>query len=464
MKVHKFDGSIERRVLTAMIVSDQVLSRLADKWEKKGMFESEWSNIIGKWCSDYYTEYGKAPMKNITTIYKRWARTAPKDSRELVDKYLASLSNEYKILSKDVNPDYVCDIAGELFERVKIKRLIDDLQAEVETGTVKKARGLIDKYDAVEIGSGRFIDLFSDKTAIKDAFKFKQTSIVKYTKGLKAFFGDALERDGFIAFMGSEKRGKTWWLLDMAWRGAMQGLNVAFFEVGDLSERQILKRFGVRAAGRPGRPDTIRYPILLEHGEPVCEVQFEERKFKQGLSYQEAVRAFQRLHKKVLEKTGKKDNFRLSVHPNDSISAAGVESILNSWKRKGWVADMVVVDYADILAPMNGAAESRDQINATWKRLRRISQTSHCLLVTATQASAASYKSDRLDRSMFSEDKRKYAHCTGMVSINQTDDEKKVGIQRLGWLVLRENHFEESKDVYVAGCLGIANPAVLSQF
>jgi hypothetical protein len=75
-----------------------------------------------------------------------------------------------------------------------------------------------------------------------------------------------------------------------------------------------------------------------------------------------------------------------------------------------------------------------------------------------------SYKEDLIGREHFSEDKRKMAHVTGMVGINQTRREKERGVYRLNWVVLREGEFIEEHCVHVAGCLGLANPAMKSAF
>jgi hypothetical protein len=125
---------------------------------------------------------------------------------------------------------------------------------------------------------------------------------------------------------------------------------------------------------------------------------------------------------------------------------------------------VIVIDYADILANPPGFNESRDATNATWKHLRRLSQERHCLVVTATQADAASYRAETIDASNFSEDKRKLSHVTGMVGINSTPEEKENSMQRLNWVVLRESEFNVTRCVHVASCIDIGNPAVKSIF
>ena len=109
--------------------------------------------------------------------------------------------------------------------------------------------------------------------------------------------------------------------------------------------------------------------------------------------------------------------------------------------------------------------EGRDRIDETWKHLRFLSQMFHCLVVTATQSDTLCYNANIITKRNFSGDKRKNAHVTGMIGLNQKDpEEKEIGVTRLNWVVMRERAFSVHKCVYVAGCLAIANPAIRSTY
>ena len=112
----------------------------------------------------------------------------------------------------------------------------------------------------------------------------------------------------------------------------------------------------------------------------------------------------------------------------------------------------MIIDYPDILAPEDPRQEKRHQINDTWKALRRLSQVLHCCVIAPTQADADAYKGKTQSMSNFSEDKRKMSHVTGMLGLNQTDEEKMAGVMRLNWIVLREAEFVSSQCLYVAQC------------
>jgi hypothetical protein len=64
----------------------------------------------------------------------------------------------------------------------------------------------------------------------------------------------------------------------------------------------------------------------------------------------------------------------------------------------------------------------------------------------------------------FSENKAKMAHVTGMIGLNQTPQEKRDGIMRLNWVVLREYEFDTDRCLFVAQCLPLARPFCCASF
>jgi hypothetical protein len=459
MKVERVDGRQEGSVLTGMIVHNRVLAKVAPKWEKDGLFGSPWANKVGSWCVKYHKKYGKAPGKNVQNLFDSWAEDNKhdKDTVKLVERFLGSLSNRYSAKKKEVNPDFVIDQASDLFNKVKANNLVSVIQGDIDSGKAKDVWDRLTKIKKVELGLGSFNDL-DDESVYEEAFRYKPESLVKYPGALGKFFGDSLGRDNFVAFLGPMKRGKTFWTIDLAWRAMLQDKKVAYFQAGDLTRNQMMLRLGARASRRPIKPQTVRIPIGMEEveGRVYPGVGFEEKEFKTGLSAEAAYQA--------VKKVGKGKNFRLSVYSTNTLSVENLHHTLDDWANDGWMADVVVVDYADILAPPVGYKESRDGVNHNWKALRRMSQEFHNLVVTATQANAKSFTAEILNMEHFSEDNRKFAHVTGMVGINQTNDEKKEQLQSLNWLVLREDEFDITKTVYAANCLAIANPAVKSIF
>ncbi len=464
MKIQKRSSNEERLILIGMIVDITVLGRISSKWWKD-MFKSKWANIVARWCVSFYHKYEDVPMNQIESLFESWSsETNDKQVVSLVEKFLDTLSEEYENLQTESNSDYILDMAGVYFNRVRVERLADTIQGDVDRGKIVEAVNRVLSFNQVEMGVGEGIDILQNTEAMKEAFKEQQEDIIKYPGALGNFFKGALVRDSFIAFMGPDKVGKSYWLQDMAFRGMTQRKKIAFFEAGDNSENQIMRRLMIRVAHHPRYASTIEYPTSIEKdGEYSVEVETERKKFKDKLSWQKARKACKKLMKRKIK--SKSSYFRLSCHFNSTLTVSAIKDTIQNWAREDWLPDVIIIDYADILDMGYSKLEDRDRINETWKHLRFLSQMFHCLVVTATQSDTLSYNANIITKRNFSGDKRKNAHVTGMVGLNQKDpEEKEIGVTRLNWVVMRERAFSVHKCVYVAGCLAIANPVIRSTY
>ena len=472
MNIVEGNGKAERKILAGMATSTPVLSRIASRWTPQGLFASPWANLVGSWCVDYFRKHEQAPNKDIESLFTTWAEQSPDESTiKLVETFLDGVSREYT-LDTAANPDYLIDEAGIHFNRVKIESLSSKAISLSQSGKVEEALAKISSFNRVELGVGAGVDLFLDKEAVYSTFERVEDPLITYPGALGRFFHQVLQRDRFFAFMAPEKTGKSFCLLDIAWTGLMQRRRVAYFQVGDLSEDEIKLRFMVRAAQVPDEsedgkwPFTLDYPVKIDYprGAEIALVENESKTFPKAINPRIAWRACERV---MLEKVkSKKSWFKLSTHPNSSINVQGIKSILEGWEQLGWIADIIIIDYADILAPETGrkTQDFRHQIDETWSQLRSLSQTKHCLVVTATQSNRDSYGKRLMDRRNISEEKRKLAHVTGMCAINVTDKEREAGIMRLNWLGKRQGKYSPLKCVHVAGCLALASPMICSTF
>jgi len=457
LKITRYDGKDIKRVLIGMVTDDVVCARIASKWTPEGLFASRKENLIGRWCVRHVRKYGRAPGREIESLFDDWAsgKEGQEETIKFVEGILHHLSSEYEKNGDGYASDYLIDLAGKVFNRVATKRAMEAAEIDLERNKVDDAQRKLIDLGRVELGVGGVIKPGEDYQSWRDALDNEAVKpLIQYPGILGRFVGNEFARDSFVAFMGSSKRGKSWILLDLAYRAVKQRCRVVYFEAGDLSQRQLMRRMGQRALRRPKRSGSYKLPIDYpsSKGDPIV-----KSKDLEGITPQDCFKVWKKVQRG-------KDKFRLSCHPNSSLTTETISSLLFDWEREGWVVDVVVVDYADILAPPNGVKESRDRINEIWKHLRRISQEFHCLVVTATQADAASYDRQLLNRRNFSEDRRKHDHVTAMLGINVTDEDKKNGVARFNWLDRRDDAFIESNQVYVAGCLDIGCPIMKSTF
>lgn len=464
MKIEKRDGTSERSVLIGMCVDKAVVRGVSARIRPNtDLFASRWSSLVVGWCVEHYRKYGKAPGRALEGYFDRWAASGKDpDTVRMIEKFLSGLSREYERNGTAPSSEYLLDLAGRHFLQVQIRNLKEELEGFLESGEVEKASKALTDFRRIEVGTTAGISLFEEVSAIKAAFEAREQPLIKFGQtAADNFFSHSLAREEFVAFMAAAKRGKSFYLQEIAWQGVRNKNNVAFFEAGDQSQHQIIRRFGARSAGIPIWVDKhpVKIPKSITTNGSSPEIEWDEKIFKEAITWKQARLGLKRMGLKY-----GKDKLRLSVHPNSSLSVTNIESILGNWEQDGWIADIVIVDYSDILAPMDGKLESRDQINATWKALRRLNQQLHCLMITATQSDSASYDTKLLRRKNFADDRRKFDHVTCMAGINQTDEEKRNGLFRLNWILGRDLDFAEDQCLYCASCLPLANPIVKSTF
>lgn len=471
MKIHKSENnSLEMDILVGMIISERVLSAIAAKWEK-GLFPDRAGGTIAMWCVDHWNKHRRCPRKDIQSIFRTRMEGKKESLVQEFETILTYLSAHHERSADEINADYLLDQAAKFFTRTKLTKSIADTQDYLASGDLDKAKECHAKFSEVSIGNDVPQSPIDEKQEVYDTFlENNEDVLIQYPGDAGKFFGDALERDGFVAVQGAEKSGKSFVLLDLAYRGMMARRRVAFFEVGDMTLRQIKKRLYSRIARHPIRSPQSHWPFVVKiptkikpKGTGDCaDVEFSEKSFAGPLTGDISWQACKRFKKNAIR--SKEKYLRMVSHPNNSINVMGIQSALQQMRDDGFLADIVVIDYADILAPPSGRMEVRDQINTTWKQLRALSQSLHCLVITATQADAASYEKNTMDRRNFSEDKRKMSHVTAMMGINMTAAEKEIGVNRWNWIVRREGEYSTRRCLHVATCLPLANPCVVSAF
>jgi len=455
MKKKKYEGTAIRQILVGMVTDEMVCGRISSQWNSEGLFEAPWANLVGGWCVKHFGKYGRPPHDNLRPIFDSWAsRTkAPEETIENVERFLSHLAREHDESPK--SSEYIMDVAGEHFNQIQAKRSIMDAEALMDRGEVEQAQSILRQTGRVEMGGGSIVKPGLDFDVWREAWDNDTTRpLIGYPGKLNTFLGRWMVRDTFLAFMGPDKSGKSMWLLDAAYRALRSRRRVVYFEAGDMSRDQVLHRLGQRITRRPMLRGTIQIPTSVDHD---CEVEFKSKKFPKDLSSRDCYRAMRRL-------CGGRDLFRMACYPNDTMSADDLGAVLQSWVMEGWVPDVIVIDYADILAAPRGIRDSLDQIDSTWKALRRMSQEYHALVLTATQSDAKAYDAKRLmSRSNFSGRKTKLAHVNGMIGLNINAQDKENDVTRLNWVVRRSGSYKEQHGHAVAGCFAIAAPCLKSE-
>lgn len=489
----KIDQSLEKRFIIGLIVNDRFI-RESRQIYKSEYISSQPVNTIAQWCYKYYEDYEQAPKQHINDLFDAKESKLDESLSGFIETLLQQLEDEWEHADK-FNVDFLLNEVETYFKSKSLLALSASIRECVSTGNIIEAEALQSQYNMVQLVKGGGIDPFSDETAIEEALiESDAEPLFKIPGALGEIMNPQFVRAGFIALIGPEKRGKSFWIDELAIRAYRNRCNVVLFECGDMTKNQRIARIHSYLAKKPlakfyrsDKPIKIPIPDCLKNQDNSCNekertgsigcldkngnfmsigdaetagyMPCNKCKLIQGtlwwkfedvkpLSIQEAIE-----NGKKFMGRARGRRFKLSVHENSSLNVKKADAQLEVWKNtEGFVADVILFDYAGIMAPEDSRKEHRNQVNDTWKAMRALSQKWQACVVTVDQTDADSYDKENIGLRNFSEDKRKYGHVTAMYSLNQTDIERKQGIMRVGELVVRQGATDATRKVYVLEC------------
>ena len=442
--------SEERKILSSMITNTEYLTQLRDVAQTK-YFKSSYSQIVAGWVWEYFEHTQQAPGSHIEDIYvKNRHLLKDEEDNELVAEFLSKLSEDHIEIK---NIKYAVKSAVEFFKLRSVELFKQEVESALAEKNPNRAEKLIADFRRLDTIQGRGVNLLRDPGSIRLSFLQDHEFLFKFPGVLGQTLG-MFKRGDFFAWMGSPKRGKTWYLIYTATRAVLMGYRVVFISL-EMNEEPIIRRFWKGFTGQPEKPERVDIPIF-KHIKNKYEIKSKNVK-KKGLNFEEV----EKQQKKYIF-ASRGGELRIQTYPSYSASVQDIEDYLTNLEYyEGLIPDVIVVDYADILKPGNARLDYRHQLDNIWKSLRGIAQEKEALVVTATQSGRKGLTGE-ISESDVAEDMRKMAHITKMVILNQNEKEKDAGIIRMKPAAQREER-SFSAEIAVLQSLEIGRPYIDSR-
>ena len=480
---------IERRIITGLITNDKYLREIIPVFNSD-LLKDEAAKKLASWCIRYFNKHGKAPLEDIGIIYESYTRRGKLNQEESEDiaEILDGLSDEYQTQAES-NPEVLIDETFAYFDENRLVRLADDVKAEAQRGNLLEANGLIAQNRQIQRQTTINHDFFADDiTRTQKIFESVQEPIVEYPGKLGNLWNRHFVRGGFVGLLGPEKTGKTWWLADIGFQAQRTGKKVAFFAAGDMNREEMeLRKYiymarrsneleycgelmvpvvdcfwnqnGSCAAGcgeSPIRGDNppdfktmkeVYVNAFEEYGEDhePCTKCMGKKEFRGApwfkvrpkcdpLNWKDAYNIERKFQKRF-----RNAGWNFADYTSDTLCVKMIDTQLEIWKDQGFVADVILIDYPDIMCAdqEDSRLDFRQREGKKWLKIRGLAHKWHALVVCPTQADGASYGKDWLTLDNYSEDKRKYSHTTAFFGLNQTDGEAELGLFRINQLIVR---------------------------
>ncbi|MFW9899661.1 MAG: hypothetical protein ACFFDY_00055 [Candidatus Thorarchaeota archaeon] len=482
----KISANCERNIIKGLIVSDIFINQIAPNLDPSA-FQVSWAKIIARWCKKYQNEYGKAPKAHIQDIFNshRLHKNISDDDAELIDEFLSSLSQEYA-REGALDVKYLIDETNKYLTRRALQELKDDIEAGLLEDDLNETLARVSKFNKKDIGSSNYISLTDPEIPI-ELSRQNNFHLFEFPGKLGKFIGP-LNREDFLSFFGPNKRGKSWFLLLAAITALNRKLSVVYFNF-EMSYNDLENRAYQFYCGQPSEPGIVLIPVFDcrfnqdnscksskrinrkglksnnfniiskeyeywdEEYKPctVCkkEIDFCTKKMvpwfkiieKEGLNTSVIIKKLKDINMFI----GNKE-CRIFSWPQYAKSMKDIDNALEIMKyRDNFKPDVIITDLADRII---SDQKDRHGINEVWALHRRLAQERSCLVVTASHTNKKTNERN-IRQGDSSEESRKEGHITHGVTLNQTDEEKRKGIFRLGAIDKRNSGFLVNKFLYV---------------
>jgi len=459
----------EKRIVIGLITSSDFIKTILPIFQFD-YFLNSYLKTVANWCVSFYEEHQKAPYKHIQDIYESYSATLKDSDSELIGDLLKLLSEQYD--PETINVGYLLESAKDYFRKRELEIVVNNVSVLKEKGEYDEAEDEIDRFKKVtlELDSGTMINL-GDVEQVVEIYKLRDEEDKNFFQlpgDLGRYLGN-FKRGDVIGYYAPAKRGKTFTLVDHFKHAVLQKKKTLFWSI-EMTKTEILPR--IMKTFQPMIEEAGEYPfpvfdckknqtgdcadrasgVIVLDGEDLTEDpshipctlckgggphEFDMTIYSASI-YRDADDIFtvRNLLEGKLRDEGMSSTFnkyaRLSVHPKYTLTYDKMMrdiEVLNN--KDGFIPDIFICDYIDILGTDSKFDDYR-AVDEAWKLFARMAGEFNALVITATQADKEGHKATTLDSTHQAGFYGKNQHVNEMVGLNQTADEKALGIIKYG--------------------------------
>lgn len=407
-----FDAAFQTKALTMALRDNPFMQRVEGLIEP-GYFDFETHSYLIDLANRHFTTYKQTPSLSIVIKEIKDARSAKLIKDEFVDDLKGVLKTIYApsadLSNREWTVDEVSKFARQRAMESALEKSVDILEkggdfADIDIA-IKKAQS-VGAHEGT--GSVSYFDAVKDR--IKARTNRLRTMIPRgITTGYREL--DALlyhkgwGRKELSVLMGGAKSGKSTGLQQFAINAADAGHKV-LFATCENSKEVAQDRIDAAVAG-------VQMKDLDTHAATI-----------------EAA---------VVSMAAKGGSIEIHEFPGGACKVSDLRRLIQKCRANGIVFDLLVVDYADEMAPERRYNDERFALKEVYQGLRALAIEEDLAVLTATQTNRAGNKATTVVATDVAEDFNKVRLADVLISINATDDEKKAGQIRLYLAAIRNS-------------------------
>jgi len=475
LRRRKIDTIDEKRIVTGMIASTSYMHKVYPLLHRNlAYFQTNYTETVAKWAIKYYEIYEEVPFKHIQDEFNMNKSRLSEEDSDMIHDLLINISREYEVKGS-LNVEYLVDQTERWCKLRELEITTGNAKVLLESGDIQGAEAEISRFKKVQIQQSSIITgetLFGEED-IYHTFQDQEEEFFKMPGRLGQFLGN-FERGWLVGLSGAFKRGKTWFAQYIAIMAMLSYLKVAFFslEMNDVTMKQRIRRMLVSAGDKKGtyvlpvfdckhnqtgecnlRERAQSHTLLDEEGKfPEFNEEYPYRvctacRNSNRANYEAStwfetmeIPKFEPLY--VSQKLHHFDKMysyliKLKTYPRFTANVADITYDLNILEQDGFIADVIIIDYADILKPEDDVMEGIQKEDRTWIALAQLASERMALVVAPTQVTKAALEANLLKEMHTARWIGKLGHVDAMLAISQTEEEKRMGRSRLSTMLHR---------------------------
>ncbi len=400
---YEFDADFQQKI-AALTLRDTQFAQLTDGLIRPEFFENAAYSALIKLASDYFSRYKKAPGDKtiIVSLMKEAIRTKviPTEMAKL------ALSVVPALFETDVSDrDYVADTCATFARHQAVAKAILDSVEMVDKrdfeGVGAKMRKALDT--GVNVNGGAYN--YADMSAMRAHERRERAAGVRPPTGITTGYSvldDHLYHKGWgrkelSVLMGGPKAGKSMAMIGFGVNAVANGYRTLYVTL-EVASGIIAERMDANIAER----------AMMELGTHIDEVE-------------EKVTAFM----------AKAAPFIIHEYPTGSMRASDLRRLIEHYKAQGVIFDLVIIDYADLMAPERVTDNIQENSKSVYINLRGLAMQEGFALLTATQTNREGAKKAVATMTDVAEDLNKVRIADVLISINKDDAERAINQARL---------------------------------
>lgn len=411
---------LQENILTLVCFDDQAAPIIRGSIEVENFDNAQYQKIISR-AYDYIDEYGEAPKTHLPDILEDLIENKDDKRAEL---YAKVVENIYESFNEGVNRNYVIKSLSEFTRAQTIKAGLLNAVKEAKANNIAEAELIIEKaLNSRQISFQKGL-MLGDSNSLD--FLDQEDNWIRI--GIDCFDerGICPAPKELMTLMAPSGRGKTWFMIHIGKMAMMQGKKVLHITL-EMSEQKTMQRYVQSLFSVSKREAEFEVASFVRDGEGRLD-DFDFQTVKDRPHFR--TKGIKDILKKKVRKFHRRKNFIIKEFPTGSLTCKELEAYLEMLERhEKFVPDIIIVDYADLFK-MNGT-DKRVATGEVYKELRGIGVKRNCAIVTASQSNREGENVKLIDLTHLAEDYSKAAISDNIITYNQTDAERDLGMARL---------------------------------